>query len=726
MAPELRDTGISVVGDVPWGTHFCSFYDTKQDLLDILIPFFKTGLKNNEFCLWIVSSSELLTTQEARNALQGALPDLDQYVGEKSIEFAGHDWFLDGGSFDFRRVANRFKEKGDEALARGYIGMRVNGSPAWLETSNGKELRTFEAEVDKLYRHERIIASCTYPISSSRADFLLDVARNHRFAIARRQGIWDIVETPELMQAKAEIERLNAELEQKVIERTKKLEETTAQLRAEIEERKEAEEAVRQNEEKLQANQELLDLAQKAARAMAFDWHIQESVNTWSPEQEALYGLAPGTFDGTYESWKKLVHPEDWPLVVKALRHAQETGDISAEFRVIWPDGSTHWLAANGQMLFDDQGQPLRMVGFTADCTSRVQSRIALEEALTEIKLLKDELFNENLALRDEVDRVSMFEEIVGTSRPLRTALSLVIKVAPNDSTVLITGETGTGKELFARAIHKRSQRAFVSVNCAALAPSLISSELFGHEKGAFTSAVQRRIGRFESANGGTIFLDEVGELPAETQVALLRVLQEREFERLGSNQPISVDVRVVAATNRDLEAAVAAGTFREDLFYRLNVFPLQIPSLRERVDDIPLLVEYFIERYAKKAGKKIKTITKKTLDLFRAYNWPGNIRELQNVVERAVIVCDDEIFSVDQKWLKRDLSRESHGPRKSGGSLSRDADRERALIEAALAESRGQIAGASGAARKLAIPRQTLDSKIRSLGIDKLQFRRG
>ena len=267
--------------------------------------------------------------------------------------------------------------------------------------------------------------------------------------------------------------------------------------------------------EKLQANQELLDLAQKAARALAFDWHIQESVNTWSPEQEALYGLAPGTFDGTYESWKKLVHPEDWALIGKALRRAQETGHISAEYRVIWPDGSTHWLAANGQMLFDDQGQPLRMVGFTADVTSRVQARIALEEALTEIKLLKDELFKENLALRDEVDRVSMFEEIVGTSRPLRTVLSQVIRVAPNDSTVLITGETGTGKELFARAIHKRShrsQRAFVSVNCAALAPSLISSELFGHEKGAFTGAVQRRIGRFESANGGTIFLDEVGE----------------------------------------------------------------------------------------------------------------------------------------------------------------------------------------------------------------------
>jgi PAS domain S-box-containing protein len=241
MANELRKTGISAVGDMPWGTHFCSFYETKQDLLDILIPFFKTGLKNNEFCLWIVSNSELLTMPEARNALQEALPDLDRYVGEKSIEFAGHDWFLDGGSFDFRRVANQFKQKVDEALARGYVGMRVNASPAWLETSNPKELRKFEAEVDQLYFHERIIASCTYPLPASRADFLLDVARNHRFAIARRHGIWDIVETPELVQAKAEIERLNVELERRVVERTKELEETTARLRVELEERKKRE-----------------------------------------------------------------------------------------------------------------------------------------------------------------------------------------------------------------------------------------------------------------------------------------------------------------------------------------------------------------------------------------------------------------------------------------------------------------------------------------------------
>jgi len=294
------------------------------------------------------------------------------------------------------------------------------------------------------------------------------------------------------------------------------------------------------------------------------------------------------------------------------------------------------------------------------------------------------------------------------------------------DSTVLILGETGVGKELIARAIHKRSNRAtraFIRVNCAAIPPSLIASELFGHEKGAFTGATQRRLGRFESANGGTIFLDEIGDLPAETQIALLRVLQEREIERVGSSQPISVDVRVVAATNSDLRAAVATGTFREDLFYRLNVFPIQVPSLRERVDDIPLLVEYLIERYAKKAGKKFKTITKRTLDLFRAYDWPGNIRELQNVVERAVILSDGETFSVDDTWLKRESSQESRRQSMLVSGLSRDAKRERALIEAALAESAGRISGAAGAATKLGIPRQTLESKIRRLGIDKHRF---
>jgi formate hydrogenlyase transcriptional activator len=330
--------------------------------------------------------------------------------------------------------------------------------------------------------------------------------------------------------------------------------------------------------------------------------------------------------------------------------------------------------------------------------------------------------------LREEIDHSSMFEEIVGSSQALRKVLGQAARVAPMDSTVLILGETGTGKELIARAIHKRSKRsgrAFIRVDCAAIPTALIASELFGHEKGAFTGALQRHLGRFELANGGTIFLDEIGELPAETQSALLRVLQEREFERVGGSQPISVDVRVLAATNRDLKAAVAAGTFREDLFYRLNVFPIQVPPLRQRADDIPPLVEYLIDRYAKKAGKKIRKIEKKTMELFQTYKWPGNIRELQNVVERAVILCDDDTFSVDETWLIQESPRE---PRPLSAPPTRllrlDEDQEREMIEAALAESKGRVAGPFGAAVKLGIPRQTLESKIVNLGINKNRFR--
>jgi transcriptional regulator with GAF, ATPase, and Fis domain len=296
--------------------------------------------------------------------------------------------------------------------------------------------------------------------------------------------------------------------------------------------------------------------------------------------------------------------------------------------------------------------------------------------------------------------------------------------VAPADTTVLITGETGTGKELIARAIHKRSpraSRAFVSVNCAAIPTSLIAAELFGHEKGAFTGAVQRRLGRFELADGGTIFLDEVGELPAEMQVALLHVLQEREFERIGGNRTIQVDVRVIAATNRDLQKAIADGAFRSDLFYRLNVIPIEIPPLRERKEDIPTLVEYFIQLYSRKAGKKIGTIEKKTLDLLQSYAWPGNIRELQNVIERSVIVCDTGLFSVDPSWL----SIETPTPRQSVISIARKpAAQEREAIEKALAATRGRVSGPTGAAALLGVPRQTLESKIASLGINKRKFK--
>ncbi len=350
----------------------------------------------------------------------------------------------------------------------------------------------------------------------------------------------------------------------------------------------------------------------------------------------------------------------------------------------------------------------------------------ALGKALEEIQALRDQLYKENLALREEIDISRMFEEIVGSSPALQAVLSRVAKVAPTDSTVLINGETGTGKELIARAIHKRSQRsarAFVSVNCAAVPKDLIASELFGHEKGAFTGATQRRLGRFELAEGGTIFLDEIGELPAEMQVALLRVLQEREFQRVGGNELLLSDVRVVAATNRDLQAAITAGEFRSDLFYRLNVFPIEMPPLRQRKEDIPLLVEYFVDRYANKAGKKITSISKKSLELLQSYSWPGNIRELQNVIERSVIVCNSDNFSVDESWVAGQAASPTATP--DLPLADKLAAQERQLIEAALTESNGKVSGPSGAAAKLGIPQSTLDSKIKSLKIDKRQFKK-
>jgi transcriptional regulator with GAF, ATPase, and Fis domain len=337
----------------------------------------------------------------------------------------------------------------------------------------------------------------------------------------------------------------------------------------------------------------------------------------------------------------------------------------------------------------------------------------------------QERLQRENLALRDGIDSTSTCDEIVGSSAALQKVLSHVSKVAPTDATVLVTGETGTGKELVARAIHRRSRRssrAFVSVNCAAIPRDLIASELFGHEKGSFTGALQRRLGRFELAEGGTVFLDEVGELPMETQIALLRVLQEHEFERVGGTRSIQTNVRVVAATNRDLRAAIAAGTFRSDLFYRLNVFPIEIPPLRERRDDIPVLVEYFIDRCARNLGKNIRGIEKNSLDLLQSYPWPGNIRELQNVIERSVIMCETENFSVDETWLpQQPVASET----KSQSSFSQKlASQEKEMIESALRKSEGRVFGPSGAAAKLGISRSTLESKIRSLRINKNRFK--
>jgi formate hydrogenlyase transcriptional activator len=403
-------------------------------------------------------------------------------------------------------------------------------------------------------------------------------------------------------------------------------------------------------------------------------------------------------------------HPEDLDRVREERKAGLARGlPFEIEQRARRKDGQYRWLLLRYNPFHDEQGRLLRWYATGTDIDDR--------------KRAEDRTRNENVALREDIVRSSMFEEIVGSSEPLRKVMDQVLKVAPTDSTALVLGETGTGKELIARAIHnrsKRSNRAFIRVNCAAIPFSLIASELFGHEKGSFTGATQRRLGRFESADGGTIFLDEVGDLPAETQVALLRVLQEREFERVGGTQTVSVDVRVIAATNRDLAAAVAEGKFRQDLFYRLNVFPIRLPALRERISDISLLVGYLIDRYAQKAGKKIRNIDTKTMELFHAYDWPGNIRELQNVVERAVILSEGETFFVDEAWLTRAT------PKVAAASVltANLAEREKAMIENALREAEGLVSGPAGAAAKLGLPRQTLESKIRKLGINRHLFK--
>jgi PAS domain S-box-containing protein len=471
-----------------------------------------------------------------------------------------------------------------------------------------------------------------------------------------------------------------------------------------VTERKRAEEELRRSEMELR---QMLDFT-------------PQLVAVFGPIRERLYAnrILLDYLGLTLEEWRQtfdrseFIHPDDWERVNGHFDRALSSGaSFESELRLRKGDGSYRWFLARCNPVRDDKGQITR---WYIACTD-IEDRKRAEERLQQ----------ENVALREEVDKASMFEEIVGTSPALKAVLSRVSKVAPSDSTVLITGETGTGKELVARAIHRRSDRAsraFVSVNCAAIPRDLIASELFGHEKGAFTGATQQRLGRFELANGGTLFLDEVGELPPETQIALLRVLQEHEFERVGGSRPIRADVRVIAATNRDLQAAISAGSFRSDLFYRLNVFPIEIPSLRERREDIPLLLEYFIDRYARKAGKNIRSVNKKTLELLQSYPWPGNIRELQNVIERSVILCETEIFSIDESWLPKQPSlTEPNGRSELPGRL---LAQEKEMIEAALKESRGRIFGPTGAAAKLGIPRSTLESKIRSLKINKNRFR--
>jgi transcriptional regulator with GAF, ATPase, and Fis domain len=1132
---EMRKSGVDVVGDMPWGTHFCLFYETKADLLETTVSYCKAGLENQEFCLWVVA--EPLAVEEATRALEQAVPDFDRYLSDQSIEIVGaRDWYFPDGQFDLNRVIGGWNQKLAHASAKGYAGVRVTGDTAWLEKRDWKDFCEYEESLNQACANQRLAVLCTYPLAACGAGEILDVVRTHQFAVTKRRGGWDVIETAGHKQAKAEIKRLNEELEQRVVERTSQLTAVNIELTNEVLQRQRAEEALRRSEAYLAEAQRVshtgsfgwsvssgnIIWSDETFRILEFDPAIKPTVElilqrthpedrsfvqegldqaaqdrkvfdfehrlmmpdgsvkyirvvghpatiagsgdvnfvgaitdvteskrveeallrseaylaeaqklshtgSWaceivsremihsSKEHHRLFGLDPeGKGIPSFDEFYQRIHPEDrdrtvddleraigagtnveahfrvvlsegmtrymygighpvvkpsghtaefvgtvmdvtertraealregesrilemiardapleeilenlvrvvetqfsgmlcsvllldqdakhvrhgaapslpepytkaidglcigpkagscgtamyrrepvvvtdilqdplweeyrgvaepyglracWSTPILAhsgkalgsfamyyreprspspaetralemathlagiaienkLTHEQlrrseaylaeaerlshtgswafnarehrywsqelfriwgfdpqqglpdretmlhrihpedrdgmqngvcEKRDYDVEFRIVLPEGTVKHIHGLGHPVFSASGELVEVIGTQRDVTELRRNEAALQIAYDEIKTLKDQLYRENLALREEIDQASMFEEIVGTSAALQRLLSRVAKVAPTDSTVLITGETGTGKELIARAIHKRSdraERAFVSVNCAATPSSLIASELFGHEKGAFTGAVQRRLGRFELAEGGTIFLDEVGELPAETQLALLRVLQEREFERVGGVQSISADVRVIAATNRDLQAAITAGTFRMDLFYRLNVFPIEVPSLRERQEDIPMLVDYFIGRYAGKAGKRIRNIEKATLELFQSYPWPGNIRELQNVVERSVILCDRDTFSVDESWLSRQSVPSPISTQPLAESL---LNQEKEMIERALVECGGRVAGPRGAATRLGIPQSTLATKIKTLGINKNRFK--
>jgi formate hydrogenlyase transcriptional activator len=485
-----------------------------------------------------------------------------------------------------------------------------------------------------------------------------------------------------------------------------------------IEDRKQAGDRLRQENVALKRAEEKIR-EQEAELRQILDF-VPQLVRVFGPDHERIYANRVGLdyLGVSLEEWRQIrdmyrfVHPDDRDRMRAFFDGARSTGAAcELELRLHKFDGSYRWFLVRYNPLCDNKGQVICWYVAGTDIDDRKQA--------------EERLQRENVALREEIDKTSMFEEIVGTSPALKTVLSHISKVAPSDLTVLILGETGTGKELVARAIHRRSVRAlgpFVGVNCTGVPRDLVASELFGHEKGAFTGATRQRLGRFELANEGTIFLDEIGELPIETQITLLRVLQEREFERVGGTRRIHTDVRVIAATNRDLQAAISIGSFRSDLFYRLHVFPIEMPSLRDRREDIPLLVEYFIDRYARKAGKNIRGVGKKTLQLLQSYPWPGNIRELQNVIERSVILCETEIFSIDESWLPKQPSlTEPKNPMELPGRL---LAQEKDMIETALKQSRGRIFGPKGAAAKLGIPRSTLESKIRSLKIDKNRFK--
>ncbi|HSU88737.1 MAG TPA: sigma 54-interacting transcriptional regulator [Terriglobia bacterium] len=709
--------------------HLCSIYESQQEHFVVAASFIRIGLDRGEKCVYIAGDG---TLGDVREALQAEGIDVDRAVASNSlVSTTTEQAYLKRGSFDLDWMFSFWKEATELAMSEGFSALRAIDETEWVlrDTLGLERWMEYESRLTHSLSQSNCVALCQYNRRLFPPELILDVIRAHPIVVYGNTVCRNLYHVPpddfsgndnparevdRLLNNIREQERVESALREKQDE----LRRTQEMLVDDISQRKRAEEELRRSEAYLVEGQRLSHTGSWAR-------NVSSGEVFWSQETFRIYGFDSEKTKPSYPTFLERIHPDDRPLVEQTVDSAvHERTDWELAYRIVLPDLSIKHVNAVGHPVVNEYGDLVEYIGTVMDVTDQHQGRAALEKAFDEIKTLKDRLHRENLALREEIDQMSMFEEIVGSSATLQAVLSRIARVAAADCTVLIMGETGTGKELVARAIHKRSQRsarAFVSVNCAAVPPSLVASELFGHEKGAFTGAQQRRLGRFELAEGGTIFLDEIGDLPAEAQIALLRVLQEREFERVGGSHPISTNVRVIAATNRNLQGAIAAGTFRLDLFYRLSVFPIEVPPLRERNEDIPLLLEYFIKCYASRVRKNIKNVDKGTLELFQSYHWPGNIRELQNVIERSVILCDSEVFSVDEGWLSRESLQPNSQSRPVGKKL---LDQQKKLIEAALAESKGRVAGPAGAAAKLRIPPSTLESKIKALKIKKNRFK--
>jgi len=472
----------------------------------------------------------------------------------------------------------------------------------------------------------------------------------------------------------------------------------------------------RRTEEDLCTSEQRYMLALAGATDGLWDWDIRSGAVFFSDRFMEILGYSPGEFPGTMDSFLSRLHPEDASSTRAAMeRLLKERVPFKMEFRLRKKSGEYLWFLARAQAVWDAKGNATRMSGWIQDITEKKKSELNLKAAVMEISELKTKLEAEKAYLQEEIKFQYNHDNIIGQSEGLAYVLYKVEQIAPTDTIVLILGETGTGKELVARAIHSlslRKDRALVKINCATLPSNLIESELFGHERGAFTGAHARRLGRFEVAHGATLFLDEIGELPLELQPKLLRVIQNGEFERLGSSRTVKVDVRIIAATNRNMEEEVSKGRFREDLWFRLNVFPITVPPLRERVKDIPLLVAFYVDKTSKRLGKSIEIIPTGVMDALKNYHWPGNVRELENVIERAVL------NSSGPKLRLVDELKKEHKDLTTALKPLRDIERE--YIVRVLEQTNWKVSGKNGAAEILGLDRSTLRARMRKLGIRK------